>query len=39
MIQPRSKLCTDIPGVQYRQRLAKMIQHTVDRILFKLDFK
>ena len=26
MIQSRSKVCADIPGVQYRQRLAKMIQ-------------
>ena len=39
MIQSRSKVCADIPGVQYRQRLAKMIQDTIDRVLFKLDFK
>ena len=39
MIQPRSKLCTDIFGIQYFQRLTKMVQRAIDWVLFKFDFK
>jgi hypothetical protein len=39
VIQPRSKLCTDTSGIQYFQRLTKMVQRVIDWVLFKFDFK